>query len=338
MKKIPVNIYLRSILTVLAAALVLVAITSCGPKDSNKSRPLIFAQPQDVWWNAPVLLAMNSKMDVDIKAFSVVTGQASKDAVAQHHADIGVCANTPLLPAALKGQDVIVLGTFMRSSNLISIVRYTDVTNMWDHNIKIAITPGVISEFFLRKYLQANVPNVSFQDVNFLLGKPAEIGTHLKNKDAQVAVMFEPYTSDVLRPDFGTPLADVVQVLATNIYTVQSYLITSRTAWHDRRDDMLKVVRQVAMECAYVTTNSSGASDKVIKMMQQNTNSIAACWGQVDFSFVTDRASLRNAIMQDYYLNPEIQTAGTNSLLLDGMFEAITQIEGNLNTNGIPYK
>ena len=142
---------------------------SCVGQDDNE---VIFADASKVWWSAAPTVVANerdfySQNKVSVKSFDVNSGLLSKNAVVAGNADVGLVASTPLVIGASKNEDLVILGRFVSSYSLVSLLSTVDIKNSpcfkedvlcneLANSLVTAYVPGTISEFYLRSFLEKN--------------------------------------------------------------------------------------------------------------------------------------------------------------------------------------
>ncbi|MEK7509585.1 MAG: hypothetical protein AAB605_02630 [Patescibacteria group bacterium] len=224
--------YVSAIVLILGTGFALIYTGSVFTKKAE-IYTLRFAEGSGVWWSdTQSRLArerdLYAKHNLQVVSFSVATGLESKNAVVQGNADVGIVASAPLVNSASKNEEVIVLGSYMQSSELLSLVARERVYDRWWEQ-PIGYVPGTISEFYLFSYLKAKGLEDLYlsKKLNLVALTPSGIPTTFAKEDVGVAVIWEPFASQMKE-------AGVIAEALPNAYTLRTYIITSKDAWEQR--------------------------------------------------------------------------------------------------------
>jgi len=284
---------MKKSLSVLALLVIGIAIYYIVGKSELAEEELIFADASKVWWTAPTIVAKSEgffrKNGVKVKAFDVNTGLASKNAVLSGSADIGLVASTPLAIGATKNEQVLVLGKYVSSKHLLSILSEIDIDNSrciqnnreCDKLIKqltMAYVPGTISEFYLIKYLQKHKKLTlleQFKKHSLKLAPPAipsSFGSSVGNRRINMAVIWEPLASEIRKPRSNIKNSYTLGQSKPDpeLYELALYLITTPEVWKKKRTAVLKFVKAVAQAGKFITDNSDVVRRKLVSCQPCN--------------------------------------------------------------------
>ncbi len=293
-----------------ASAIALVAIVgffasqfSNTSEDTTENYKLRFAEAKSVWWNAPIILAdeygIYDKFNLNIIKFDVTTGLASKSAVVQGNADVGMVASTPLVTSALKDEDVIVLGSYLVSSKLLSLVSYKDTFEKW-WDEPIGYVPGTISEFYLISYLREKGQEdlYSSKKLNLVKLAPPGILPVFAKRDIKSAFIWEPFSSMMKNKAEESVVVDTI----SDIYTLRLYLITNKDTWENNRDAVIAFVKAFDAISKEITNNSDNARKDVEKFFGYEQDSLKEKWGDIDYSFSTNARDILTTLEKEAQL------------------------------------
>lgn len=304
------SVYVRMTRIAAKASAFIVMAGLAGNALAGSPPTIAFAEAGVAWFNAPTIVArMKSyydKQQVNISSFDVSTGLASKNAVANGNADIGVSAATPIVFAARDDDKIVVLGRYLTSDKLISLIRRkVDGVPPGDIPMPIGIVPSTASEFFLIDYLEgmgkANLyTNAELRAANFqLVGiRPTGIVQAFRAGDINSAVIWEPLASEIVMPSSGSPPKDVTADAGKGTYVFQAFLVTSHKVWAERRTDVLKVLRAIKAVCQDI--NGSDEARAYIENYFSYPNGwLATKWKEAQFVFNADREKIKKDLEKE---------------------------------------
>ncbi|MCC6585992.1 MAG: ABC transporter substrate-binding protein [Bryobacterales bacterium] len=194
---------------------------------------LRFALPTADWWTAAPFIvddgASFNKAGLKVETLEVASGLASKNAVVAGTVDIGLSAATPLVSAASKAEDVVVSGTYLRSTKIIGIIRPTGGASAIRPPEPIAIVPSTISESFLYEYLTklGHQRAMESKQISLLHSRPADIPSALKSGSAKSAVVWEPFLTLGAEQSGLTAVTDAVD-FEVNLYLIARASVVNR--------------------------------------------------------------------------------------------------------------
>lgn len=283
---------------------------------------LIFADASKVWWTAPTIVAKSEgffqKNGLKVKAFDVNTGLASKNAVLSGSADVGLVASTPLAIGATKNEQLLVLGKYVSSRHLLSILSELDIdrspciqnNQQCDELVKqltMVYVPGTISEFYLIKYLQKHnqLTLLSLLKKHSLkLAPPAipsSFGSSVEDRRINMTVIWEPLASEIRKPRSNPKnLYSLVQKQPDpELYELALYLVTTPEVWKQKRSAVLKFVSSVAQAGQFIKDNSDFVREKLEKKYNYPTGWLEDKWKQVDFNYDSSSDEIKRLIIED---------------------------------------
>lgn len=279
------------------ALIAITALVGCTQKSDTRVR---IAEAGSVWWNAPITLAARWKsleeQGITPERFDVSTGLASKNAVVQGTADVGVVAATPLLLAAAQNEEIVILGLYMQSSSLISIVVADEAKNDWLEK-PISVVPATISEFYLINYLISTGKLHLYRDqkLKLLRGAPPTQSGAFKNGAVASAVAFEPFSTQIQR---DAQERKPFRVDAKpNLYTLSSYLIVSKSYYERNRNSVEKIIKAFESVAKRMKTKPDDARDEINKHFSSKID--LSKWPSVDFEFSRNRKLVQDLLMQE---------------------------------------
>lgn len=303
----------------LSVMLVLISSTSCGPSRDT----LKFADASAVWWTAPTVVALDHNLferhGIRVQAFDVQTGLASKNAVVGGTADVGLVASTPLAMGAYSRESVIVLGSYVESKSLLSLV----TSESWDAASSgvipqgpIAIVRGTISEFYLFEYLKKNglAAAKGTPEAPELAVRPPDIPNLLKNGSAQSAVIWEPFASLAANSGFRANRYE-------DLYTLRLFLITRPEVLKKKRAALTKFVQAVDEACNLIRAKPDDYRRELEAKYGYENGFLVPVWDKVDFSLRFDYEQMKALIRKDAEISAQIGSTSGELPNLDHLFD-----------------
>ena len=276
-------------------------LTSCrnNPKKDVTTETITLADASVVWWMAPSIIAQKdslyNKNSLNVKSFDVQTGLASMNAVISGSADIGLVATTPLAMAAFKKENLIILGSYIESNDLLALINQK---NSNDSIVQmptepIALVKGTISELYYYRYMQKHFPNQKLTNINQLNVKPPDVPNSMKTGSAKSTVIWEP---------FGTIVAEQNSELEMNrdsdIYTMRLYIVTKPETLEKKEEAIRRFVKSIEDACQELKENPD-SKITVLKSFPTNESSMNQLWDKVNFEMKYDYDNMKNILIQE---------------------------------------
>lgn len=267
------------------------------------SHSLRFAEAKSVWWNAPLILAdtrgIYDRYDLDLTLFDVSTGLASKNAVVQGNADIGMVASTPLVASALAGEDIVILGSYVFSADLLSIVSHEEDAESWWAE-SVGYVPGTISEFYMISLLRDEDRESVYTsgEMNLVKLTPPGMQPAFLRGDIRSAVIWEPFTSLIEKAAKDAEMPVVVRSIS-DIYALRLYLITDRETWETKREAVLDLTRVVSESSESIEREKEAARVEIESYFDYEPGFLSEKFDRTDFSFTVDREAIRATLERE---------------------------------------
>lgn len=286
--------------------LLIQSCTRCSNTEKNEKDELTLADASIVWWMAPGIIAnedsIYSKNQLNVKSFDVQTGLASKNAVISGTADIGFVASTPLAMSAFQKEDLVVLCSFIESSDLLAVItpKTNDTIKYSLPQPPISYVKGTISELYLYNYLAKYYPSKIdeiLNSENLMVKPPDVIATMSKNGGAKSAVIWEP---------FGTVIGSESSLKVNrseDIYTHRIYIVTSKKVLKNKRNAIIKFVKSIETACNVINKDKIRCQNIIKTKFPKQEKSMLLLWDKVDFSVKYDYENMKNLILKDAVVN-----------------------------------
>lgn len=296
----------------LVASAVIVSVAGCDDQ-SAKVASISFAEAGVAWFNSPTIIAREDafykKYKIAVASHDVSTGLASKNAVVSGNAELGVSAATPIVFAAVSREPLLVLGSYVQSTNLVSIItRPAGSEAATDLTPPVGIVPSTASELALVSHLIGQGKETLFTDkaqrdneLKIVGVRPTGIVQAFNNRDINTAVIWEPLASQVVAPPGQAPAEGVKIIASKRPYSFEAFIVTSPKAWSERKQDIIKALRAVRDATAYLN-HSDAARKRVEAYFGYPEGWLKNKWDQVEFKFVADRASIAKTIGDEAFL------------------------------------
>lgn len=260
---------------------------------------LTFALPTADWWTAAPFILPSSKSSfqkrgLDLATLEVNSGLASKNAVVAGTADVGLCAATPLALAAAKREGLVILGTYLRASGIVGLVKPRDAIGAHPPE-PVAIVPSTISEWFLYEHLssQGKQDLMESGKLRELHSRPADIPAALRSGSAKSAVIWEPFLT------ISAEQTGFVVDSTSPAFEVQLYLITRPSVLKNRAAAVKAFQEAVEDSCRHIRENTDGARRAVEQHFGFRADFLTAKWPTVDYRVTSNRLQMEKEITRD---------------------------------------
>jgi ABC-type nitrate/sulfonate/bicarbonate transport system substrate-binding protein len=312
---------------ILVALVVLFVVLVVRGRGSEEQKNFLrFAALGNQMITAPAIIAVKENRfqneHIQVRSFDVNAGAVAKDAVVNGNADVAIVANAPLVIAASKGEDVIILGSVMFSDRLHAVVSRPSSNPIPGD---VGYVPGTSSEFFLRKVIAAEhlSPDLLSHAVKL---RPPGVQPAFTARSIQSGVIWEPFVSEMSRSK-TSPFETLPNVRVNKypgLYAFRFYLITSRSAWRAKRNSILAFVSTLRTVCGEIKAAPDDARERIEAIFGYRKGWLAPIWGDLDFSFTSDEAAMRQPLDADAQLAMDSGLISTRPDL-DPLFEVIRQ-------------
>ena len=279
---------------VVMLAVLLVSTAGCQRKGK-----LTFALPTSDWWTAAPFLLKESEsfyrdQGIELDIVEVNSGLASKNSVLAGTADVGLSAATPLALAAAREEKLVILGTYLRSSGVVGLVRRADAPPGPIPPEPVAVVKSTISESFLYSYLarKGNQGLVESKELHELATRPADVPAVLSSGSARSAVVWEPFLSLAGRRDgFVVERGDD--------FEVNLYLLARPSVVREHPDDIARFLAAVTRACDYLRDHSPQAQKQMEDHFRFPDHFLAEVWPLVHYEILDDRARMTKEILRE---------------------------------------
>jgi ABC-type nitrate/sulfonate/bicarbonate transport system substrate-binding protein len=280
-------------------ALVCISSLLITPGCRRDKGKLIFALPVADWWTAaPFLIPESGEMfkrrDLELVTLEVKSGLESKNAVVAGTADIGLSAATPLALAAARNEGLVILGTYLRATSIVGLVRPSALAANVVPPAPVGIVPSTISQSFLYYYLKQNGQEKQLLDrqLQTFTAKPADIPGLFNSNSIKSAVIWEPFLSIAgeqpgLIADRNTP------------FEVNLYIITRPSVLKDRPKAIEAFLGALDEACGFLRDNSNQSRQNMEKRFGFRPDFLAASWPKVQYQVLNERQRMEAEINRE---------------------------------------
>jgi hypothetical protein len=272
---------------------------------------ITFANPAPVWWNAVPLVAAQrgfySAEGVTVLGFDVPTGVASKQAIIDGNAVMGVAAPNAISTSTdAELNRLKILGTLTQSANTIAILTRGLASNFLES--RIGYVRGTVSEFYLIAYLAKigqleRYHNGRLDLVNL---PPPNLVTAFERRDIDTAVAWEPFGSQIQMLASSRGRIEIIR--DETLYTQHIFALASSDLEHGVRDRVITALRKTA---EFITANRPTVAADLERYFRFPSGFLSrgAIWPNVHFRFSQDRAPILQALNRDLDLAREAGVA-----------------------------
>jgi ABC-type nitrate/sulfonate/bicarbonate transport system substrate-binding protein len=207
-------------------------------------------------------------------------GKPALDAMLAGKADLATCADTPLVFAVLKGQQISVLATIAGATRNTAVVARKDAGISTPRDLagkRVGVSRGTNGEFFLDTLLVRH--GVDRESVHLVDLSPADMPDALAKGEVDAVAIWNPIIFDLQRL-----LGDrVLTFYADDIY-FETFDVVARMEFAKQRPGAAKsVLRALLRAEALVRDHPDEARRATAAALKQDLAQIDATFGQFDF-------------------------------------------------------
>lgn len=168
--------------------------------------------------------------------------------------------------------------------------------------VTIGIVPQTISEFYLISYLRREglLESLYPNNLRLVRSSPVGVANAFIAGEIDVAVVWEPLAT-LIRDEAPTASASLQD---PGLYEQQIYLLTSATAYRERRDalDAMRLAFEDA--CNYIESNRTAAARHLEQLFDYPSGALeqSTSWRETSFEFSRDRNRIWPTILEDFEL------------------------------------
>ncbi len=228
---------------------------------------------------------------LDVRLEPSLIGKEALENVTAGRADIGTCAETPVVMAVLEGKKLQILSTIADSEKLTGIMVLKDRPIRAPVDLKhrrIGFIPGTISDYFLSTFLLFN--DISKESVDLIPLKAAGLDQALRDGKIDAASMWQPRLA-LMQRELGSRV---------NIYYSEGLY---RTTWniialpefvHTRPDTIKKILRALIRAEGFITENPDASLEITSRSFKIDKALLAPTWKEYYFSVSLSQALVVN--------------------------------------------
>jgi ABC-type nitrate/sulfonate/bicarbonate transport system substrate-binding protein len=218
-------------------------------------------------------------------------GKPALEAMIAGESDFAVSAETPVMFAAMKGAEILIVAHTMTSVKTTAIVarRKSGIGSPSDlKGKKIGFTAGTNAEYFLDVFLTVHaIPRETVKTVPM---KPDEMGDALKTGRVDAVAVWIPYLS-IFAKQYGK---EVVLFFDETIY-VETSLVTGKKVFVTAHPEAVKKILRALIKAEdFVRKNQSESIDIVVEGIKADREALKDYWPVFTFSVNLDQALLVN--------------------------------------------
>lgn len=315
----------------IAGLVILLGVIAVGfwiRSGNDAPRTVRLAEAGSVWWSSAPTLVMSTKGNLNspgmvLEKFDVLTGLASKNAVVQGNADIGVVSSSPLVMAIAAGEPVVVLGSYMRSSHLFAIIHAMPEQQATIHDLPVPVgfVKGTNSETYVREYLRryGSPGDLERLDGNSVALRANGILPSFTSGSVATVSIWEPIASEVIDASQEGRGQDVRVIRDPDIYENWAFFVTSADTWNRRRPELLEFMASARVAAEFIRENPGDARELVEDHYGYKAGWLKNTWDNVDFELVTERDRLAGALTREAELLRAHGMIGTAPNLADAL-------------------
>ncbi len=224
--------------------------------------------------------------DLEVKIDAVTSGKAGFEAMLSDKVDITTVAEIPLVIAALKNQDFIILDTIAESAPYKVIARRDfGITSPADlKSKKVAAKIGGGSEYFMYTFLKEN--NLSTSEVEVVSIDPQYAAGALIRGDVDAMFFWEPH------PYYAQKSLGSNAITFRGTYGETFNIVAKRGFAEKNPEKIKKFLTGLVLAEEFLRQNKDEAIEIVAKKVNMNKNDLRELWTNYNF-----RNSLNNKLI-----------------------------------------
>lgn len=291
----PIGLVLPSCLVVAPFAFVLcLLVPSCQQKVKAPLEKVTIAVP--TLPHAALLYVAHARnyfadegLDVTFRKYPY--GKVALDSMISGESDFAASAEIPVMFAAMKGAEILVIAEIMTSMRDHAIVatRKSGIGSPADlKGKKIGFPAGTSAEYFLDVFLTIHA--VPEKTVKTIPMKPDDMGDALKTRRVDAIAIWNPYLS-IFAKQYGK---EVVLFFDENIY-VEAFLVTGKKAFVTAHPETVKKIIRALMKAEdFVRKNQAESVDIVAEGIKADKEALKEYWPVFQFAVNLDQSLLVN--------------------------------------------
>jgi NitT/TauT family transport system substrate-binding protein len=243
--------------------------------------------------SAPVIVALAQglfqQQGVEVVSQAFQLGKDALNSVLAGKADLAVVADTPLMFALLKGEDIAMITGISRGRRTLAIVTRNDrgIKTLQDLNGKsVGLTFGTNMTYFFDAMMQTyGIPNDAIKQVDL---KTADISRALKNGDIDAAVMFQPFLAEL-----EAEMPDGIKTFyGEDVYAFR-FILAGKPAYIDSHPkEVQQILKALIAANQSIHANPAKARAAVGKAVKLDATILQAIFDPEDFIISLDQAML----------------------------------------------
>lgn len=218
-------------------------------------------------------------------------GKVAFDAMISGESDFAASAEIPVMFAAMKGEEILIVAQTMASAKTDAIVarRKSGISSPSDlKGKKIGVPVGTTAEYFLDLFLTVHaIPGETVKTVPM---KPDDMDDALKTGRVDAVVIWNPYLS-IFAKRYGK---EVALFFDETIY-VEMSLVTGKKAFVTAHPEAVKKILRALIKAEdFVRKNQAESIDIVVEGIKADKEELKDYWPIYKFSVNLDQALLLN--------------------------------------------
>ena len=227
----------------------------------------------------------NEGLDVTLQPHT--SGKACLNALLEGKADLGTVAETPLVHAALRGEETYVISTIHQADKNTVIVARKDlkITTKADlKGKKIGVSFGTNGEFFMDLIL--TMQGISRHEVEAINLKPEEMFNALVNGEVDAVATWNPYVINLQKE-----LGDIgITFFSEGFYTETYNIVATHDLVNNNPKTIKKVLRALIKAEEFIKESPGESRNIIANYVGMDTHQLTELWDVYTFEVTLDQS------------------------------------------------
>lgn len=271
--------------------LVIAFLQFFGPTSARSSEPLRISVSQTPL-SLPFFIAERmgffKEEGVSVEIINVIGGHRAMKDVLEGRSDLATSSESVVMFNSFKGDDFVVLATFVTSTDDVKIVsRKNSGVDDYEQlsGKKVGTILGSASHYYLDSMLLMHGidPNL----VRKIPRQPEEMGEALKKGEVDAVSIWEPYPYKILQSD-----PNMQRLPQTPLYRLTFNLIAHKTILSSRKVDLIKLLKALEKAERFIESESGKSKMVLREHLQLDQGFIDWIWPSYRYGLSLDQSLL----------------------------------------------
>lgn len=279
---------------VYAAALTIIVCSGCSKKADVPLQKIGLAIPAQHQPALVYIASVNGYLrdeGLDVVFLSYTHGKAALEALLEGKADLATAGETPMMLAALRGENIRLIATIFSTNKDESIVARKDMGVLSPSDLKgkkIGVSKGTTGHFFLDTFLIAH--NLSIKDIRPIYMKPEAMAEKIREGEVDAAATWYPWSFGV-QQQLGE---NAVTFYGETLYTKTHNLFAKGDFLEKNPDTVKRLLRALLRAEKFIREKPAESIRIMADILGIDKASLERVWKASKFHVTLDQFSLIN--------------------------------------------